>query len=75
MQGENNQTEPDPTNDDAEVVESNVDEEAGNTVPAENGGNEAWIDTILLWKVILVCTLTNVKKINIVDDFSIMSYL
>ena len=41
MQGENNQTEPDPTNDDAEVVESNVDEEAGNTVPAENGGNEA----------------------------------
>lgn len=75
MQGENNQAEPDPANDDAEVVESNVDEEAGNTVPAENGGNEAWIDTILLWKVILVCTLTNVKKINIVDDFSIMIYL
>ena len=41
MQGENNQAEPDPANDDAEVVESNVDEEAGNTVPAENGGNEA----------------------------------
>ena len=40
-QTENNQTEPDPANNDAEVMESNVDEEAGNTVPTENGGNEA----------------------------------
>ena len=40
-QTENNQTEPDPANNDAEVMESNVDEETGNTVPTENGGNEA----------------------------------
>ena len=42
-QAENNPTEPDLANDDPEVMESNVDavdEEAGNTVPDENGGNE-----------------------------------
>lgn len=55
-------------------MESNVDKEAGNTVPTENGGNEAWIYTNLLWKLILVCTLTNVKKINFVDDFYLVIY-
>ena len=43
-QAENNPTEPALANDDPDVIESNVDavvEEAGNTVPAENAGNES----------------------------------
>ena len=77
-QAENNPTEPALANDDPDVMESNADavvEEAGNTVPAENDGNESWIDSTLSWKLILVCTLADVKKMSFVDDFFIISYL